>query len=394
MQNAHAKYSPSASSRWLNCTGSIHLTQNIQQETSPYAIQGQAAHWLAEKCLTDNLDPYTFEGFTVTNVGNYQLTLDDVNAVNNYVFFIREELKNAGENAQLTIEKKFDTSSISKYFFGTCDAILFSQNGDLKIYDYKHGAGVVVPVDNNSQMLCYALLAIEYAKSLGLKVNTIEIIIVQPRTSEDEYISRKFLTVLEFVAFKNTLIKKIKEIESTKNNPILTPGESQCRWCVAKPVCPEVRNKNLALAKAEFADNKFILPAPELLDENELVKILDHADFFRSWLTSIENFMEVQALNGKKIEGYKLVKKRAYRKWENPQAVIEHIKTNFSELESKIFTEAELRSPAQIESLLKKEDKKDIQKFISTPNTQPTLVKANDKRPEISICLTAQDEFN
>ena len=256
MHKAHAKYSPSASHRWLRCTGSIHLTKNIQEKQTPYSLQGQVAHFLAERCLLNpSLDPLTFVGTTFTDVGEYQLTEEDVIAVNKYVVLMREEINLAGKNAKIMIEKSFKSTSLDPNLFGTSDAVIITEDGILKIYDYKHGAGVLVSVKDNFQMLCYALLALSYAKENNINIINVEIIIVQPRASDD-YISREFVPLQVLKDFKDLVLDKIEEIEDTEEDPILTVGEKQCRWCPIKHVCPEVMKTNLAIAKARSEERR------------------------------------------------------------------------------------------------------------------------------------------
>ena len=46
MPEVHAILSASSSKRWLNCTPSARLEQNFPNESSVYAEEGTAAHYL------------------------------------------------------------------------------------------------------------------------------------------------------------------------------------------------------------------------------------------------------------------------------------------------------------------------------------------------------------
>ena len=51
---AHAKLSPSAASRWINCPGSVALCATLPKPPSTfYADEGTSAHALAEKCILE-----------------------------------------------------------------------------------------------------------------------------------------------------------------------------------------------------------------------------------------------------------------------------------------------------------------------------------------------------
>ena len=69
---AHAMLSASSSYRWLHCPPSARLNVKVRDEASPYALEGSAAHELAEYKLkaalgmkaddpTENLSYYSKE---------------------------------------------------------------------------------------------------------------------------------------------------------------------------------------------------------------------------------------------------------------------------------------------------------------------------------------------
>ena len=51
----HALLGPSSAERWLNCTPSARLTENMPEETSEYAEAGRLAHSLGELKLRKTL---------------------------------------------------------------------------------------------------------------------------------------------------------------------------------------------------------------------------------------------------------------------------------------------------------------------------------------------------
>ena len=50
-----------------------------------------------------------------------------------------------------------------------------------------------------------------------------------------------------------------------------------------------------------------------------------------------------------------------------------------------------MKSPAQMEKLLSKEAKADIQKFIMTPDNGNTIASENDRRKEVPAAI--EDDF-
>ena len=66
MSQKHAELSPSKSSRWIACPGSIALSREAPpQETSSYAQEGTAQHTVAENCLRKERDPKDFLGVVI-----------------------------------------------------------------------------------------------------------------------------------------------------------------------------------------------------------------------------------------------------------------------------------------------------------------------------------------
>ena len=77
------------------------------------------------------------------------------------------------------IEQRLDFSRWVENGFGTGDCVIIADEV-LHIIDYKHGLGVLVESEGNSQMMCYALGALEAFDDL-YDISTIELTIFQPR---------------------------------------------------------------------------------------------------------------------------------------------------------------------------------------------------------------------
>jgi len=180
---AHYRFSPSAASRWLACPGSLTLPE-VEDEGSEYAREGTAAHDLAEQCWLTGLDPSAFidgeiEGFPVTEemAEAVQLYMDTV------------EMESRHESCEVWTENKIAHSSMSG-FGGTVDCMIWNPSSEvLTIVDFKYGAGVVVEVEKNPQLLCYALLALNtIATQTEGERQSIEVrlIVVQPRCHHEE----------------------------------------------------------------------------------------------------------------------------------------------------------------------------------------------------------------
>lgn len=168
----HAYLSASASHRWLACPPSAKLCANITVQTSEYAQQGTDCHelcaYLVEKALgravTDPTENLTFYDAEMQNCAE---------EYRNYVLEQIEAAKEFCKDPQVMIEQRLDFSRWVENGFGTGDCVIVADEV-LQIIDYKHGLGVLVSAGDeehggNSQMMCYALGALEALKNLYCK---------------------------------------------------------------------------------------------------------------------------------------------------------------------------------------------------------------------------------
>lgn len=390
MPQAHSKYGASSANRWLNCPGSVKLSETVPpQPSSAYAQEGTAAHKLGELCLDNGTDPinYVDQEITLDDGSKYFVNEDMAEAVEVYVDYVRSRAK----LGKLFIETQFSLAFVHEEMFGTNDACVFSDTlGMLEVIDYKHGAGIAVSPEENTQLAYYGLGA---ANVQDLHPDSqIKLTIVQPRAA-GEPIKSWVTTVGYLDKFAKTLKKGVKACEA--KNPKLKEGD-WCRFCPAQAVCPQLEKRSLEIAKAEFSDNKIVLPEPDKLAPVDIKKVLDFAPVLASWIKAIETYAFNELERGGSIEGYKLVKKRANRKWIDDEKSVVHTlreAMGIPDCESavgQIFSEPKLLSPAQIEK--KKVDKKLVASLCETPDSGNTMVSVLDKRP--AVLPSVQDDFD
>lgn len=88
-----------------------------------------------------------------------------------YVSWILETIKDEIKPVIMS-EQKLDLSAYVPEGFGTADCIIASDN-KLQVIDFKYGLGVLVNAENNTQMMLYALGALELFDSI-FDIETIE----------------------------------------------------------------------------------------------------------------------------------------------------------------------------------------------------------------------------
>ena len=234
-KSEHAKFfSASSSERWVKCPGSVKLESEIKEDNSTssiYALEGTAAHFIAEKSLSRGINPDFFLGHTVKfdEYSCVKVTEEMTSNVLIYVNFVRK----LEETCKLFIEQKVNYEHIAQGGFGTSDAIgLDISNNKLHIIDFKYGKGVLVSSKYNYQLMLYALGAISELQWLFIP-STIELHICQPRINSQ--IDSFTIAYEELKRFENTF-KNAAEI-ALSGDVYFTSDSKICRFCKAKDIC-------------------------------------------------------------------------------------------------------------------------------------------------------------
>lgn len=96
-----------------------------------------------------------------------------------YILEQVEAAKQTCADPVVLIEQRVDFSRWVKQDFGTADCIVIA-DGTLRICDYKHDLGILVSTEDNPQMKCYALGALELFDGI-YDIDTVSMTIYQPR---------------------------------------------------------------------------------------------------------------------------------------------------------------------------------------------------------------------
>tara|TARA_R110000751_G_scaffold135849_2_gene238788 strand:- start:1193 stop:2224 length:1032 start_codon:yes stop_codon:yes gene_type:complete len=291
---AHAKLGPSSSSRWMNCPGSVRISEGIKEKSSPYAEEGTKAHMLSELMFED-LDPEEWEGY------DEEMT----NEVRKYVDYVMAHMTNP--NCVLYTEVKVDLRKYILNGFGTADNVILDyDNKTLHVFDLKYGKGVKVWATKNSQGRIYAIGALlEFDRDKEIK--NVVIHIGQPRLN---HFHTEELTTKELKAYAE-IVKKAAKATEDPNAPAI-PGELQCRWCKASSECKALRNFTNKIVGDEFED----LDA-DLLNMEELSEILSHKKLIGKFLDDVEERVTEFLVKGKDVPGFQTGYSKTNRKWDD-----------------------------------------------------------------------------
>jgi len=225
----HSHIGASSMYRWSACPGSVKLCGfATKPSSSVHAIEGTIAHEVAAFYLINGFWPLP-DTFGLTES---QLDIM-VQAITVYTDHIAR-LKEAEPQNKFHVEHSFDMGKIYPGAYGTADFVSYNSHiGWLKVIDYKHGKGMVVEVENNKQLMYYALGAIT---TLNYPFRVIELVVVQPRAFHPKGSVRNWIIgVEEILDFKAELIEAAKRTED--KNPKFKAGE-HCFFCAGIEICP------------------------------------------------------------------------------------------------------------------------------------------------------------
>lgn len=396
----HATLGASSAYRWMNCPGSIRLSAGIAGKTSIYAQEGTAAHYLAETCLQRGDNAAKYLGWHVGQNENevgflmeqrpssdkgliiFEVSEEMAEAVQVYLSAIRED--QAGlPDAALKIEQKFDLSELHPGMFGTNDACLVESFGKLIVYDYKHGAGKVVEVENNPQLLYYALGA-----SRGEFCEEVELVVVQPRARhKDGPVRRWALSLKELNNWAENELLAAARRTVAPDAPVIS-GE-WCTFCPVLDTCPAFLNRAMEITKSDF--QTIPLPDPGLLTEADLIKVLNSGDLLKTWLSRVYAFAESKLREGGSIPGWKLVQKKTNRRWKDEQSVVDFFSKGRNAKKVKIYDQ-KLRSPAQLENAIETLGLAiKIDHLWEKPDGGLTMAPESDRRAAVAVAPVADD---
>ncbi len=228
------------------------------------------------------------------------------------------------------------------------------------------------------------LLALSFA--LDHCFSTIDLVVIQPRAfhATGQTIRTFSMTREQLLAWTVTFSQGVSDCEmaneSFRESPhlvrkdIFNSGE-WCRFCPAAVICPALKTQALAEAEVVFSEVTGVksLPAIEGTIPN-LTSMLRACDKLEVWIGKVREHAYHVLSTGGTVEGYKLVERRAQRKWK--EGVDWELEMEFGDA---IYETPKMKSPAQLEKTFPKA-KKLINKHTITKSSGLTMVSADDRR--------------
>lgn len=379
--DVHAKkYAPSSIGNIMACNAF-----KPHGGSSKYSAEGTACHGVAAVCLEMGGEAFDYVGMHY-QVDEYEieLTPDLMRHVQSYV----EHVHARADGNPILVEQKLPLINVTgEDAHGTADAVLLHDKS-ITIIDLKMGMGVRVEVEQNEQLMTYALAAIDaYENRIG-KIEYVDLVIFQPRLNN---ISEWRVGREELEAFGVRLATMIDSIEHGRIK--VSPGASQCRWCAKAATCEALSNATIEASGIDFDDlTKPAQFAPEI-GNALLAKKLAAVDMLKAWIKAVEDEARKRMLSGQELPGHKLVEgRRGSRRWVDEHDVEELMRA--MRIKHDLMFEKSLVSPTSLEKLFKRKvlgprQWEKLKGLIVQPEGSPTIVTESDPRHALVIDPTA-----
>jgi hypothetical protein len=259
--------------------------------------------------------------------------------------------------------------------FGTVDMVGTSKDTTV-VWDWKFGRGVAVTAEKNEQLMYYAYAAahtqptdrfFDYDKP-------IELFICQPMITNGERFTRWTTSWAQLEVFALELRHAVER--SQEPDPPFKTG-SWCRFCNAKTGCPAYRG---------MVDQVATLSPAQM--QSEIERWLPYADMMIEWGQAVKDTAHRHLEEGGSIDGWKLVQKRATRRWIDEGAADRFMQEAGVPPEQRSVNT--VISPAEAEKVLKRLKAGEIpDSLVSKISSGTTLATADDKRPAVETSVTA-----
>lgn len=340
----------STAKRVINCPASVKLVAKMPPKpSSVHADRGTLLHDAISQILEGKPDVV---GMRYNDITLTQELYDEKIAP----AIAALDVVDVDGSLEYAVESRVGFGDLLPGVFGSAD--LLGRIGDRAVVlDWKFGDGVAVDAVENAQGMFYAAAAMRTpdVKWVFDGADEIEIVIVQPP------VIRRWSTTPERIKqFETELVAAVKQ--SQKDDAPFKTGD-HCRWCAAKPVCPQMTGEV----------DRFVKTSLQTIDATQIGHYLQQADQIEDFIKSVREMAFTMLENDVKVPGYKLVAKRGTRQWVN-EADAEKL------LGDKAY-EKKLISVAQAEKLIgKKNFPQELAVSVSTGNT---LANEDDPRPAI-----------
>lgn len=358
----HLRYGGSSAHRTLACPGWIKKSENLpKRPAGDAAIEGSMHHEVQERCQRDGVKPGSLIGLIYKEPGTditREFTDDDL-TLSEIAYNATNKLLDELDIDEMMVEPF--VQYIEGVAGGSIDLLgLSADRKTLLVLDLKFGR-IAVDVVESAQHALYTVSAgaDPSTKDMVEDVERIVFAIVQPRV--EGVVST---WECDWGYIEDFLITLHKAMDQDH----LVAG-THCNYCPAEAFCETKRLNIMAANLLDAADQAELAKAAAMVKEVE------------GWLRDIKEEMYLQMSRGVPVPGWKIVAKKATRKWIDEDEAAAAIK-----LPKKYKYKTTLLTPAQMETVVKKKKVKiDLDEFITASSSGDTIATVDDPRDAVIV---------
>lgn len=344
---AHSRLAPSAADRWVECPGSVALSEQFPTLLeNPAGPEGTAAHWVASSMLTTHA-PLVGEiapnGIAVT-----EEMIDGALLYYNHVFKLANP--HGGIKVRFRWEEREYMPSIHPEAHGTPDGAgvidLCDLTGEIHVPDYKFGHAEVSP--KTMQLVMYSRGILDRLKFDGHAEQHIKIHlhIIQPRCYTAAGPIRTYTTTAaDLRADWNRL--RAAAHEALSPNPRFKVGD-HCRYCPGRRACAELKRQSAWMQDYAEYQQPIELPVDALGLEAAFVD--KSIALLQARKTGLDEQIEANIRSGVSVPGWALSPGQSRTVWSVPVAEVHAM----GEMMGVDLRKEAAPTPKQAEQLFKK----------------------------------------
>jgi hypothetical protein len=393
MPEQHAKFSPSGLKRVMACPASYAHAQALAeidlgpQKSGEAAREGTIAHAVAELALRKSVSPQSVAGKKLVLELDKKLetVIIDKDMADRVAIYVEHCNTLAMLADRRFVEQEVHvTTTVQGHetrdlLWGTADFVAIS-NERIDVVDLKYG-GMPVEPENNPQLVCYLLGALELLEPHN-RPNRGALHIVQPRVSSEP----KIWEIEDLEALRAEWLPRFERaMERAIDAAMLTvPVEGHyeagehCHFCPVIVTCEHFAKHMIDLTTAELEQIEQGAELPEAL-QTKLVERWKAKGLVNRYYTLLEERLMAELRKGTEIPELKIVHSLGHRKWTLDDSGMMARFRNQG-LKKADFVVQSVISPAVAEKVIKN---KSFFETYTTRSATEKLALASDKRPSV-----------
>lgn len=299
---AHAPFAPSSLSRLMACAGSYELVRHYpEEEEGPAAKEGTAAHWVAERLLTDGeLVP---TGTIAPN--GVEVTEEMTEGAELYVRTVRRLVPVGG-----AVEQRIATG-LHPDCWGTPDFVGINAGFVIHVVDYKFGHRYVDEFEN-WQLLAYAAGSVDFVFTSADIDTEVHLTVVQPRCYDRRGTVRTWrITVNDLYQYAARIRGRLSGIASGELRECVTGPH--CYMCSARRGCAALQQAGYLACDIVGQPEPLDLP-PQALGL-ELAYLQRAAELLKQRIAGLEEQATATLQQGTAVPGWHIKSKPGRERW-------------------------------------------------------------------------------